>query len=313
MTTTLSGLLNAVHLDEADSVRIELGSRLCLRIPQGPRVYCHIALRGSIAVHCENQPTVTLQPGEAAMLIHGSQHELCVGTGDEAVDFDHFRVRRGDDAPPTLPLGSGRTAAVVLSTALFQHQGRRATASQLVPDLVHLSSASTALWGLPLPALDTLEQLCRGPGATALIASIGLMLNVQTVRLYAVPATSAQADLPPGMLRVPQIATAWRLLQSNPGSPWTIKTLAQAVGLSRSAFAEKFAAALDEPPMHYLARVRMERAAALLQRGDLSVSAVARQIGYTSLSAFSREFKRRYGATPRQFAAGNDPARINHP
>jgi AraC-like DNA-binding protein len=62
--------------------------------------------------------------------------------------------------------------------------------------------------------------------------------------------------------------------------------------------AERFANFVGEPPMHYLTRWRMQRAAGMLIDGNAKVSAIARQVGYDSEAAFSRAFKKHAGASP---------------
>ena len=70
------------------------------------------------------------------------------------------------------------------------------------------------------------------------------------------------------------------------------------MGLSRAALARRFVAALGEPPLRLQARLRLERAALLLERTDASLAEVASQVGYESEFAFSRAFRREYGAPP---------------
>lgn len=305
MPTNLSDLLKAIHLEDADCALLALAPSVQLRLPQSPRTYCHIVLSGTVHLDCDGEPLTTLNAGEAAILNHGNQHRLFVDADDALHDVDYFRDARHEDIVPRLHFGAGRAIVTMLSMALFFHQGRRALASHLMPDVVPLLAANAATWAMPLPDLRQLETLCTGSGSVALAATLGHLLNVQAVRLYANQITSS-GNIPSGMLRVPQIATAWRLIHSDPGAAWSIAKLAQAVGLSRSAFTEKFLAAVGEPTMQFVTRVRMERAANLLVTESMSISAIAHQVGYNSLSSFSREFKRRFGAAPRDYREDRD-------
>lgn len=82
---------------------------------------------------------------------------------------------------------------------------------------------------------------------------------------------------------------------------WTVETLAAACGMSRSAFALRFKELVGETPLEYLTRWRMQKAAALLQKGDRKLSDVARSVGYDSDAALSKAFKRVLSVTPRDF------------
>ena len=67
---------------------------------------------------------------------------------------------------------------------------------------------------------------------------------------------------------------------------------------SRSAFAARFARLVGEPPLHYLTRWRMQKAAGLLREGRASLAEIAEQVGYDSEAAFSKAFKRSIGTAP---------------
>lgn len=96
----------------------------------------------------------------------------------------------------------------------------------------------------------------------------------------------------------PQIGKALRLLHSDVARRWTAPMLASEVGMSRSAFTQRFAARVGRPPLDYLINWRMVLARRKLNAGQ-TVAAVAAAVGYSSQSAFSHAFKRTFGHTPR--------------
>jgi len=83
--------------------------------------------------------------------------------------------------------------------------------------------------------------------------------------------------------------------------PWTVGSLAAACGMSRSAFAVRFKELVGETPLEYLTSWRMQKATALLQKGDKKLFEVAKSVGYDSDAAFSKAFKRIVGITPRHY------------
>ena len=99
-------------------------------------------------------------------------------------------------------------------------------------------------------------------------------------------------------LRDPIVGRALGLLHGRPGATWTLAALAKDVGASRSALAERFTELVGMPPMHYLARWRVQVAARRLAEGDAKVARVAHEVGYDSEAAFSRAFKRLAGVPP---------------
>jgi transcriptional regulator GlxA family with amidase domain len=95
-----------------------------------------------------------------------------------------------------------------------------------------------------------------------------------------------------------------------PSRNWTVEELARACSLSRSAFAARFVARVGTAPSSYLAHVRLEAATDLLRDTALPVAVIAENVGYRSEPAFSRAFKRRYGAPP---ARWRQDTRARHP
>lgn len=73
--------------------------------------------------------------------------------------------------------------------------------------------------------------------------------------------------------------------------------------MSTGHFARSFRAAYGETPYSYLMTRRVERAKALLRRGDLSVTDVCFAVGCTSLGSFSSRFTELVGESPSSYRA----------
>ena len=68
--------------------------------------------------------------------------------------------------------------------------------------------------------------------------------------------------------------------------------------MSRSAFAARFAQLVEEPPLTYLTRWRMQKASRLLETSHAGVAEIAKRVGYDAKAAFSKAFKRWIGVAP---------------
>jgi len=77
--------------------------------------------------------------------------------------------------------------------------------------------------------------------------------------------------------------------------------LAAKVGLSRSGFAARFTDLVGEPPLQYLVRWRIARAAELLRDTEDSLARIAARVGYQGVPSFSKAFKRWRGVSPGVF------------
>ncbi|GAA1535039.1 helix-turn-helix transcriptional regulator [Nocardioides humi] len=80
--------------------------------------------------------------------------------------------------------------------------------------------------------------------------------------------------------------------------PLDVDALARDVHLSSGHLSREFKKAYGEPPYSYLMTRRIERAMALLRRGDLSVTEVCFEVGCSSLGTFSTRFTELVGMSP---------------
>ena len=89
--------------------------------------------------------------------------------------------------------------------------------------------------------------------------------------------------------------------------PLDVDSLARTALMSSGHFSRSFRAAYGETPYGYLMTRRIERAKALLRRGDLSVTEVCVAVGCTSLGSFSTRFTELVGMSPSAYKASVQP------
>ncbi|GAB2835363.1 helix-turn-helix transcriptional regulator [Actinoallomurus bryophytorum] len=85
--------------------------------------------------------------------------------------------------------------------------------------------------------------------------------------------------------------------------PLDVPALARAAHMSAGHFSRSFRAAFGETPYSYLMTRRIERAKALLRRGDLTVTEVCFEVGCSSLGSFSSRFTELVGESPSAYRA----------
>lgn len=94
------------------------------------------------------------------------------------------------------------------------------------------------------------------------------------------------------------IGPVLQAMHHSPADPWTLASLADVAGVSRTTLARRFTELTGESPLGYLTDLRMTLAADLLTEPGSSVGAVARRIGYADAFSFSAAFKRERGISP---------------
>lgn len=108
---------------------------------------------------------------------------------------------------------------------------------------------------------------------------------------------------PAQLVNLAHLRRARDLIEREYDRPLDVPALARAALMSPSHFARQFRAAYGETPYTYLMTRRIERAKALLRRGDLSVTEVCVAVGCTSLGSFSSRFTELVGESPSAYRA----------
>ena len=108
---------------------------------------------------------------------------------------------------------------------------------------------------------------------------------------------------PEELANLAHLRRARDLIDREYARPLDVAALARAALMSTAHFSRQFREAYGETPYAYLMTRRIERAKALLRRGDMSVTEVCAEVGCTSLGSFSARFSRLVGETPTAYRA----------
>ncbi len=128
---------------------------------------------------------------------------------------------------------------------------------------------------------------------------------------YAVLMGEAKADARRAFGIGNEIARTIDYLSAHLKEQVTIDDMADHVGMSRAVFHRRFKEATTMSPIQFIKSMRLNNAAMKIAEGK-TVSEAAWDVGYQSPSQFSREFKRMYGQSPRQWSnAAQVPQRLN--
>ncbi len=106
-----------------------------------------------------------------------------------------------------------------------------------------------------------------------------------------------------------RLSKALAAMHERPGDDWTVQSIAQVAGMSRTAFMDLFTQTVGLPPIQYLANWRATEARRLLKNRRFSVAAIADMMGFRSEAGFRKFFKRVEGVSPGKIRAqGNEQA-----
>jgi AraC-like DNA-binding protein len=236
-----------------------------------------------------------LHAGDLVILPRGNAHQLRDGPGSRILWLEDILAV----TPPVngrLGHGGGGERTELICGGFAVEQLAARPLLEMLPDVVHLRGheGRAPEWLSGLIRMISVEMAANRPGAEAVVSRLTDALLAQALRSHLV---DAEPD-GPSPIKDAQVARALRLMRERPNAPWSVAKLAAGVGLSRSAFADRFRAATGEPPMKNLRRYRLEKAAAYLKTSDAGLSEIARRTGYDSEVSISKAFRRSYGTSP---------------
>jgi AraC-like DNA-binding protein len=255
-----------------------------------------IALDGQCWLAIDGAEPVRLERGDFVLLPSTPAFRLSSHPGAACIQREpsNTAVRHGDpDGEPDLQMLGGAFKIEAVNAPLLLG---------LLPGMIHIRAADGHT-GRLTSMIGLLMEECTAdrPGRDMVIERLLEVLLVECLRWHGI----ADATMPSGLLagmQDPALATALRAMHADIRAGWTVAGLAKLAGMSRSAFAARFAETVGCAPIEYLLRWRMALAQDELSRSGKPLDRVAEEIGYESASAFSTAFRRRVGCSPGAFA-----------
>lgn len=258
----------------------------------------HYVSAGRMVLEMDDHDPVTVEAGDIVMLPHNEAHRLASAPGLPPVNPEEFVEPGGNGSPGRLVYGGGGVETRMLC-GFLTNELRNDPIIRVLPRVLKVSvqDASTGAW-IESSMRFGAQELVSGPGrSSGLLARLAELLFVEAVRRFLASAPPGQSGWRAG-IGDPVVGRALALLHRRLDHRWTAAELAREAGLSRSAFADRFARLMGETPMRYLARQRLQLAAQRLEGAGATIARIAFDAGYESESAFNRAFKREFGMPP---------------
>lgn len=298
----LTDILTRAGVRSTLGARIDAGSDWGWWAEQASDAAFHAVTAGTAWVSVAGAEPVELMPGDVVLLPHGTAHVL----GSDRAAVERTTATRFDGAEQTGPgairIGTGETRTQILCAHYTHDPAVETDVLGLLPDVVLIRAASAPSLSSAI-RLIALELTDPQLASEVVVNRLVDVLLVQILRAWV--AAQPEAALPSWLsgLRDPVVRAAVSEIHADPAQPWTTATLASAVAVSRATLARRFAAAVGESPGAYLTRWRMDLAAQRLRDTDDPIDAIASGVGYTSVYAFSRAFRRSRSVPPGRFRA----------
>jgi len=309
----LSDVLRVAHLTGGVFLHAEFYEPWCVASQVSPE-HCgpvlgpashlipyHYVIEGELRfrVECDDRESFTLGGGAVVLMprndlhVMGSDLDLPQVTASDLIrlpkDGGLLSIRHG---------GEGARTQMICGFLGYDGAEGSPIISALPPALkLDPEKGAAAEWIQSTFQYAAQEVATGRPGSETVLAKLSELLFVEAVRRYAETLPEDCTGWLAG-LRDTHVARALALIHRDITKPWTVDELGRQVGMSRSSLADRFTRLIGMPPIQYLANWRMQVATEKLRNTSASLAQVADMVGYESEAAFSRAFKKAFGAAP---------------
>lgn len=261
-------------------------------------VIFHLITEGECHVELGEGPPMHLIAGDAVLFPQGDAHRMtsepgvAPAPGGRLADVLSRRPRQLAYG------GGGATTRLVCGYMACDARLARLLLAGLPPVVrVNVRGSNAGAWLEASVRYALAEARSPRPGGAGVLAKLSEVLFIEVLRLYMNEQRADRVGWLAGLGdRI--VGAALNALHKEPARAWTLEELARAAGTSRSVLAERFAQLVGSSPMQYLTQWRMMLAANLLCRSNVPLARVAEDVGYQTDTAFSRAFRREFGAPP---------------
>ena len=302
----VSELLMGMRLVGIDYRRIELDAPFRYSFGDGDnRAKFVFVARGGISMRAPGGTLHRLSSGDVALLPRGGLHVISSSedVAQPCRDLSTLNAsplcRMVSEIKACDERATPRQERTLLFSACMDFDlGSMHPLVGMMPEVMRVDTL-TDRYPEVLPMLEAMarEAECARAGSAGILSRLADVVAACIVRAW-VECGCGDASGWIAALRDPRLGRVLLALHRDPGRNWTLADLAREMGASRSVFAERFLAVTGVTPLRYLTEMRMRLAAEWMSQDAMPIESVALKLGYGSLPAFSRAFKRVTGYPP---------------
>lgn len=263
-----------LRLDDVEAEFVAIGRTAPFAVARADRAFFLFALSGSASVERAGKIPTHLLEGDALGIEKGAAMTIRAAGHDGAVLFVSSIPRR------------------------------HAYIANLPDDIIHIAAGERPMSSMLRLMVEAARlELERGVADMEVVRRLCEVIMLQLLRRVQIGVVR-MGQAPEAIRHDAHILRAWSAYFAAPSAPWTVEKLADAAGLSRSAFFERFRTIFGAPPLETLTRIRLDQAKQLLEASQAPLPEIAVAVGYQSESALIRAFKREFGVAPGQWRKG---------
>ncbi|MEH6631740.1 MAG: AraC family transcriptional regulator [Halopseudomonas aestusnigri] len=298
----LSDVFSTLRIQSQLYFKTDFKGNYAIEIPQEQRrIRFHLVLQGQCWLTPKGEEPLLLSEGDLALVPDGIAQVL---SHDENVDFPtpvslSSAMGAGNFTDGVFSYGNGDGGCRLLcGFCQFDEALDHPVLINLPPLLVvQQKDLGREPWTAATLRLLLLEAELVGQGGRGVLARLLEIILIQVVRRLTLQTDASNKGFIAALSDL-QLSKALNAIHQQPQNTWKVSSLAEASGMSRARFSEKFTRLVGMPPIEYLTLWRLMRARFLLSSTALSMDEIAELCGYASVPSFSSRFKRQFGEGP---------------
>ncbi len=298
----LSDVLSALKLKGCLYFNTRFYGPWGIRVPKlGNVARFHLVTDGPCAVRIgQSETVVNLSKGDIIIIPHGKAHILSDKADSPSAALDDALAASNFTGQGLFEYGSSDRASetqLICGHLEFDDAFLHPLIKQL-PDcmVVKAKQLEEIVWlGHAIRSLTEI-QLSAQMGNNAIVQKLSEIIFIHVIKVWQTSLNTEENFL--YAISDPHIGKSLQCFHANPQQKWSLHVLALEAGLSRTLFAERFRLLVGMPPMQYIKQWRVQQAQLLLRESSQSVDQIAQSVGYASVTAFTRIFKKLVGFGP---------------
>jgi len=292
----LSDILRAIRLYGSSYFCVEFSAPWGLDEPKSECGTFHVVVRGSAWVTTsEHNSPIFLSAGDIIAFPTGLPHQISGEVGCKLMPGSNALeiIRQNKN-----PFSNGQNVVTILCGYFKYEKHTIFPLLRDMPAMLHIKSDGEPelAWLNNLVKVLASESRLVHPGSSVVVDRLTEVLVIQMLRWHINNKRNSQGYFQ--ALADEKLSRALSLIHKHPRKDWTLECLGRAVGMSRTAFTNRFTSIVGVGPITYLTQWRMHIANTLLAESNESMLNIAEQVGYKSEAAFGRAFKKVIGVSP---------------
>lgn len=271
-----------------------------LSVKAGTQVVAfHLVEFGHCEVQADGLDSITLTAGELVVGFGGEAHRLSQGKAAQVqAQAIEILLTGNTNAQRPASMGNALGASLLCGVFMLHHTAFNPLFAALPPMMRVSLSRPGELHNLSGVAHLMASEIARTNfGRGYIVERLLEVLCAEAIRAHIEAAPRNEIGWFRG-IKDSVVGRAIQAIHLRPAENWSVQRLAQEVSMSPSRFAARFAETLGDSPMAYLAKWRMNVACRKLTSSTAAIEQIASDVGYESVAAFNRAFKKHIGFPP---------------